>query len=240
MMFSLASKVKNQWQLSLLFLLFLPLLLRLGFWQLARADEKQQLMTVYQQQRALPAQKFDFSIPEKITNYQTVIIEGVYDLQRYWLVDNKPRGGKVGYEIVMPLWTGAQWLLINRGWVLAPSLRNQLPVLETPTKKITIEGYFYQPSKNAVLNSNESDLLQEWPKRVLQLDYQMAENALGKPTYPAVFRIADDSPSAFVTDWPMINTLPEKHQAYAVQWFAMAVALLGLYGWALYKEPRIK
>jgi len=30
-------------------------------------------------------------------------------------------------------------------------------------------------------------------------------------------------------DWPVVNIAPEKNIAYAIQWFAMAVALLACY-----------
>jgi cytochrome oxidase assembly protein ShyY1 len=236
MVFSLGKKIKGQWQLSLLFLLFLPLLLRLGFWQLERAEEKQQLLTVYQQQRELPVKKFNARHPQNISHYQTVELVGEYEKNRYWLLDNMPRNGKVGYEIVMPLKVGEHWVLVNRGWVLAPRLRAELPMIETPTGSVTIEGYFYQASKNAIFNNIESDLKQDWPKRVLQLDDSHIQAALGGKVYPQMLRIDEESEGALMTQWPVINTLPEKHQGYAVQWFAMALALVCLYAWVLLKE----
>ncbi len=36
-------------------------------------------------------------------------------------------------------------------------------------------------------------------------------------------------PAAYRTDWPVAAMGPEKHLGYAVQWFAMATALVGLY-----------
>lgn len=215
----------------------MPLLLRLGFWQLERAEEKQQLLSVYQQQRKLPARKLEIvEASQQLSDYQSHIISGQYDREHYWLLDNKPRGGKVGYEVVMPLWTGQQWILVNRGWVAAPRLREQLPIIATPIEPIVIQGYFYSSSKNALLTHSESDLAQAWPKRVLQIDINTVEKALSNEFFPTILRIEADSPGALVTEWPVINTLPEKHQAYAVQWFAMAIALIFLYVWALLKK----
>ena len=55
--------------------------------------------------------------------------------------------------------------------------------------------------------------------------------------------VAISGPAAYQADWPLISTGmgPEKHTAYAVQWFAMALALLGLYlylGWHTAQEKR--
>jgi surfeit locus 1 family protein len=226
----------SQWQLSLLFLLFLPLLLRLGYWQLERAEEKQQMLTVYQQQRNLPVQKFSFQSTEEIVDYQPILLEGEYLHQYYWLLDNKPRSGKVGYEIIMPLKVDKTIVLVNRGWILAPRLRGQLPEITTPKGKVSIQGYFHQASKNAVFLNKESDWLEAWPKRVLQLDTVTAGQDLQDKVHSKILRINDNSEGAFITDWPVINTLPEKHHGYAVQWFAMAIALFFLYFWALFKR----
>lgn len=239
--FSVGRKIKKQWKLSLLVVLFLPLLLHLGFWQLERAEEKRQLLSVYQDQQTLPAIPFDKTL-DRIgdINYRTVIINGQYDPSRYWLLDNKPRSGRVGYEVVMPLKTNNIWVLINRGWVEAPLHRDQLPLINTSTDAIKITGYFYSPSKNAVIDSGRSDRLEQWPQRVLHIDMKEVKELLGiaqqSALYPQVLRIDAESPSALITDWPMVNTLPEKHQGYAVQWFAMSLVLLLLYLWALFKK----
>jgi len=42
-------------------------------------------------------------------------------------------------------------------------------------------------------------------------------------------RLDAGTPGVFVRDWPVISTTPEKHRAYAVQWFAMAAMLLALH-----------
>ncbi len=217
-------------------IIFLPLLLRLGFWQLERAQEKQQLLHIYQQQSELPVKKFNPQQKRQSTDYQPVEMTGFYDESRYWLLDNKPRNSKVGYEVVMPFEVGGYWVLVNRGWVLAPRLRDQLPQIDTPANIVTITGYFYSPSKNAVLNDIQSDWIEPWPKRVLQLDHLAISESLEGEHYPLVLRIDEESAGAFTTQWPVINTLPEKHQGYAVQWFSMALVLVGLYLWALFRE----
>lgn len=242
MVFSLVKKAIAHWQLFLLVILFLPLLLRLGFWQLERADEKQQLLTVYQQRRDLPAKKFRSSFNQTIKIYQTVTMQGKYEESRYWLLDNTPKGGKVGYEVVMPLRitsdTGGFWVLVNRGWIVSPTLRSVLPLISTPKNDVEIQGYFYSASKNAIFKNIESDLEQEWPKRVLQLDISNAAAILKGDVYPYILRIDEHSSGALITQWPIINTLPEKHQAYAVQWFSMALVLLLLYFWVLYNNNK--
>ena len=42
-------------------------------------------------------------------------------------------------------------------------------------------------------------------------------------------RLAEATPGVLLRNWPVISTTPEKHRGYAVQWFAMAAALVLLY-----------
>lgn len=232
--------IKKQWKLSVFVLVFLPLLLRLGVWQLERAEEKQALLTVYQQQQQLPAIPFaDIKIKGGVS-YQKVIVEGRYNPTKYWLLDNRSRNGRVGYEVVMPFVTQNSMIFVNRGWVQAPARRELLPDITTPTDTIVLKGYFHRPSENAVVKHNISDLALEWPKRVLQLDpISMHKNLADDNKVLAsntVLRLDENTLSALLTEWPIINTRPEKHQAYAVQWFAMALTLFLLYVWCLTRK----
>ena len=52
------------------------------------------------------------------------------------------------------------------------------------------------------------------------------ENVEGELLAPFVVRLAADQPGALRVDWQVINMQPEKHIAYAVQWFGMALALV--------------
>jgi cytochrome oxidase assembly protein ShyY1 len=43
-------------------------------------------------------------------------------------------------------------------------------------------------------------------------------------------RIDSGQPGALEVDWQVINVSPAKHHGYAVQWFAMALALAVIFG----------
>lgn len=252
----LPSLIKQHWKITIFFLLLLPVLIRLGYWQIERQQEKKQELTVYQQRQELPAIPLesllslykDQANSEEKLRYRNIKMSGRFDDKKYWLIDNQPRTGKVGYEIVMPFTSDLGTVLVNRGWLEAPPRREQLPVVSTPQETIEITGYLYTSQQNAVIKNTASDLAVDWPKRVIHLNVNEAlsqlelagnNNQLVIDKQSMIVRINADSQGAFLTDWPLINTKPEKHQAYAVQWFAMAFALIVLYGWFLlrsYKE----
>lgn len=248
--------IKEQWKITVLVLLFVPILFSLGVWQQKRAEEKEQLLTVYQQRQDLPA--LDLSAELGATNdngeledYRHVRVTGVYEASRYWLLDNQPRvvngNAKVGYEVIMPLQTDTQSIgtvLVNRGWIEASPHRDKLPQFETPLGEVSIEAYIYPMQKNAIFDHNISDLNQAWPKRILQMNIKAALTELGEEsaeifvTKNALLRINDQQAGALLTQWPVINTQPEKHKGYSVQWFTMAIALIGLYIYVIFRSQK--
>ena len=70
-----------------------------------------------------------------------------------------------------------------------------------------------------------------WPKMVQVLDIAYVEELLEEPLYPYSVRVDADSTGALTTHWPLLNVSADKHQAYAVQWFSMALALFLIYIW---------
>jgi surfeit locus 1 family protein len=237
--------LRQQWKITMLVLLFLPVLTYLGFWQLDRAEQKEKLLAFYKQQSELAHISLAELAANAKTKYKNVKITGEYDIDHYWLLDNQPRQGKPGYEVIMPFHFNdtvgnSRTLLINRGWIKADVDRSRLPFIETPSEQVVINGYLYPLLINAVIQHSQSDLDVEWPKRVLQLDNLTAATALNKNIDTMMLRIDEDNAGSYITQWPVINTQPAKHQGYAVQWFAMSIALVLLYAWLLFKETRDK
>ncbi|MEC8428336.1 MAG: SURF1 family protein, partial [Pseudomonadota bacterium] len=162
------------WKLSVLGLLMLPLLLRLGFWQLERAEEKQQLNSVIAQQHQLPpVTKINQHLGADL-QYRKIQLQGYFDQQRYWLLDNKTRQGRVGYEVIVPFVdSSGATILINRGWLAAPPLRSEIPIVDLAKGMRRIEGYAYQPSNNVMTGNALAESVvrdTEWPRRIQKVD----------------------------------------------------------------------
>lgn len=212
------------WKIIGLAAVLLPVLVSLGFWQLERADEKRDILSkLEQQQSLLPVA---LSNLDSTSRYRSVIIQGEFDNNHYFLLDNRVHSGRPGYEVLVPfLDQSGVNVLVNRGWVEAPLYRNQLPAVEAINARVIANGTIYfpleQPKTFPVSAAG-------WPKviQTVQMD-QLAEQ-LGKPLESYTVRLAEYQPGSLVIDWPAVNVQPEKHTAYAVQWFAMALALLVL------------
>ncbi len=210
------------YKILLLAIPLMPLLIWLGFWQLDRAEQKQQLLQSYQQRLAEPPIRFYGD--ETLSNYSQVKVVGKFDNRYQWLLDNRVLKGRVGYEVISPfrLDNGAT-VLINRGWVQAPRLRSDLPVITKVQGRVTLLASLYRPSVNPLVSQNSNQI--QWPHIINTVSFDEMALQSSLTLAPTYLRIDELSSAAFTTDWRVINTQPEKHTAYAVQWFAMALAL---------------
>lgn len=215
-------------KITLLTVLVLPVLVSLGLWQLERADEKRQLQVAFFDQQRLPPVALEHHTREQINqlaNYTRVILEGNFDNAHTWLVDNKLRRGRVGYEVVTPfrLPQGGT-VLVNRGWIPAGKRRDQLPEIPQVEHAVTLFASVYRPTDNSFLEAQpENDT---WPQVIVELDPNTASKTLGTDVMNMQLRLDETSAAALTTEWTFINNSPEKHTGYAVQWFAMSLALV--------------
>ena len=223
---------------TLVVALLLPLLVSLGFWQLSRGAEKSALLQTYAERRAAEPM---LSIELQHTTdpaFRRVHLYGQFDAEHSLLLDNSQRNGKVGVELLQPFHDQASglWLLVNRGWLAWPERRTP-PQFKTPAEAVSLDVWVYvSPGATFQLHADPTTLT--WPKLVTAVEPDKLWAALNREGFAYELR-AETGPVTYQAEWPVVATGPEKHVAYAVQWFAMAIALFGLYlylGWHNAKE----
>lgn len=207
--------------------LLLPVTIALGIWQLDRAEQKRQMLLNLQEVRDSKAERLSDGNVEPFKPYE---FKGGF-LQQTVLLDNRIRSGQVGYEVLQPLETETGLILVNRGWVKAPLYRDQLPLIDTPVGPRLVSGYFYQPDGQVPQYGRHEDALNtESLVRLQSLDWEFISDFIGRPMLAnKEFRLAAGMEElAYQTGWNEETILPEKHSAYAFQWFALSVTLLVL------------
>ncbi|MFC6633921.1 SURF1 family protein [Microbulbifer taiwanensis] len=223
----------RNWPLTLLSGLLFPLLLSLGAWQLQRGDEKAALNTAIDTRLSAQPQSLAKGAvkPDDLQIYTPVRMLGYYT-DEYHLLDNRTRNGRVGYEVLQIFVSAHQRWLVNRGWVEAPPQRDQLPDISWPLAAKVITGFLY-PTQKTAEGARFTNA-----RRIQQLDSAFAGSLeLAQPQWS--IRLSADSDTALVTDWQLINSPPERHRAYATQWFAMAAALVILWLSAATSLPQL-
>jgi surfeit locus 1 family protein len=232
-MFARLRQFRFDWKLTLLTALLLPLLLSLGFWQLRREQEKLQLQEQYaarQGEAFAPLAALD---PATDLQYRHVALSGEYDNAHSFLLDNRIHQGQVGFEAVTPvLMANGNVVFVNRGWLPQGLTRADLPTLEAIEGTVDLRGSVYVPVGKTFVLGGAPEASDAWPRIVQTLDpLAMAADAghEQRNVFPYTVRLEPGTPGVLVRDWPVISTSPEKHRGYAVQWFAMATMLIGLY-----------
>ena len=223
---------------TLVVALLLPLLVSLGFWQLSRGAEKSALLRSYAERRVSePMASSELQHTEEPA-FRRVRLQGQFDAGHSLLLDNRQRDGKVGVELLQPFQDQATglWLLVNRGWLPWPDRRTP-PQFTTPQAVLSLDAWVYvAPGATFQLHADPNSAT--WPQLVTAVEPGKLWAALGREGFAYELR-TEGGPASYQADWPVVAMGPEKHLAYAVQWFAMAIALLGLYlylGWHNAKE----
>ncbi|WP_299202374.1 SURF1 family protein [uncultured Amphritea sp.] len=229
----------SKWLIVILALLLIPLLLWLGVWQLQRADEKQKLLDRWSSARTDLTE-----LPEReSTEPVGVSLHGQFISDVIYLLDNRTREGRTGYEVIVPFKPDTDAnakhpvVLVNLGWLAASQYRDQLPDISLPSGSQSITGRLAIPSQAMQLSP---DRWQENGRvRIQQLD--MDRLALRHPgLYPAVIRIDKPLLSGLSVGWPVVNMTPERHVGYAIQWFGLAIVLMGGCSWlVLHRKEQV-
>ena len=218
------------WKILALSALLLPVLLLLGNWQLSRSAEKQQILAQLDARTRQPVVPIETLIGDQqdthSIRYRVVRVTGSFDNRHNFLLDNRVRQGRPGYEVITPLYTDSgQWLLVNRGWIAAPQYRHQRPAIPEIKGPVQLTGNIYTPLEKTTITYDPQT---GWPNVIQSLDFARMGESLGHGIAPLTVRLRDGETGSLQTGWPAINVQPHKHIAYAVQWFSMALALLVL------------
>jgi len=247
-------------------MIVLPLLFTLGNWQLNRADEKREIQekrNLRQAQAPAAVESLDTTTDLAFT---PVKLTGIFDNQHNYLLDNRVNSGKVGYDVLSPfLTTTGKWVLLNRGWIVAPPLRSDKPVIPSVSMSVdamdgavpveplsgelgqidstenaktisVLASVYVSPGKPFQLEEQNFDNI-EWPLVIQVVEAEKLGALLNRDFFQYELRLQAHEIGALKAEWQAINVQPEKHVAYAVQWFAMAAALAI---WFLFANTNLK
>ncbi|WP_020482129.1 SURF1 family protein [Methylomonas sp. MK1] len=218
------------------YLLLFGLLCSLGVWQLGRGEQKTILLA--QQQDAANAEALDLTrqteIDKDVLRYRPVLVSGHYDASQQILLDNQMLNGKPGYLVLTPFLPdgGQPGILVNRGWVALGASRDVLPDLSISMVAQQVRGRINRfPEPGLKLKGAEIPG-ETWPVRVQVLDSKLLADKLGYALADYQIELDPAQPEGYQRQWKIAVAIPpEKHRAYAVQWFGLALTLTALFIW---------
>lgn len=218
---------------------------RLGVWQLHRAAEKQALLTQFESGQITTVATVALSPgdADSLPRYQRVELHGRYDGEHQVLLDNMPSAqGRAGYRVLTPVaLEQGGWLLVDRGWLPLGATRSELPDTTIDDKARTIVGRLDELPEPGVRPGDNptADPAASWPRVLSFPRYEELTRALNRPLQRRIVLLDAAQPDGYERVWQAhFGFGPERHIAYAAQWFALAVAAVVIYlMMSLQREP---
>ena len=132
--------------ITLAAIFFAGLGLRLGFWQLDRAAQKEALQAAMAEQ-SLQA-PLDTTAVAQLPGldeglYRVVKVSGTWEVAHSIYLDNRQMDGKVGFFVLTPLrlQPSGVVVMVQRGWVARNfETRATVPKVQTPSGPVSLEG----------------------------------------------------------------------------------------------------
>lgn len=216
-------------------------LIKLGFWQVDRALEKEQR----QQRISELSQRQDLSLAQVLTlsglqdgiNDLPIQLKGDFVGDKIFLLDNQPNKGRLGYRVYQIIESNGDAILVNLGWVQGSIDRNILPEISPITGQHTITGHVREVEVGIQLQA-QNLTNPSWPLRVQQIELDKFSELIGKKLLPFVVYLDKKETIGYIKNWQPIVMPPEKHRAYAFQWFSLALAWISLMVWAAIKMAK--
>lgn len=217
-------------------------LVKLGFWQSQRGEEKTQ--RIEKIQKLIQSKPFDLSqiltlaASGEIINDLPVLFNGTLNDKQLILLDNQMNNGRFGFRVLQIVQAQNHAVLVNLGWHLADRTRQKMVDISPLTGDHDFLGHVRLIEKGIVLQ--EQSLTQQTPLIVQQIELEKLSVALNIKLLPFVIYLDQKMTLGYEKNWQPIVMPPEKHHAYAFQWFSLALAWLSLMVWSARKAKIIK
>lgn len=211
-----------------------------GLWQLNRAAYKQDLESRFAAggtSGALPLLVSDENSAQ--ARYRTIRVAGRYDAKHQVLLDNISSGGRPGYQVLTPLRTREGTVLVNRGWLPADGDRRVLPDIRVGDEPREVVGRIEQlPRPGIALATVSPDAAAAWPRRLLFPTTEQISAQLGTPLRSYQLLLDPSAPDGYLRAWQPGGMGPDRHVAYAVQWFGLALTVFIIYAVLVFRNGK--
>jgi surfeit locus 1 family protein len=217
---------------TLLTIVLIAALVALGRWQLKRADEKRTLDAMFAA-GADATRTIDRDTP-RLPRYQHIAASGSYDSTRQVLIDNISNAeDRAGYYVITPFaLAGGGFILVNRGWVPLGASRAAKPQVGVAQNVRELHGRVDELPRAGLQLGQPIPLAPPYPVVASfptrdEIARLMHETAWSRAAQ--VVLLDPGEPDGYLREWRAPGFPPMRHDAYAVQWFGLALTLAAIY-----------
>jgi len=205
-------------------IIFVPITISLGFWQLDRAQEKKEIIANYD--KLLTSEPISLNTKSIYKNWQPVTTMGRFkDIVIF--EDNAILSGRAGFKIYHLFENGdGSYMFVHRGFIERNMIKNNLPLIDTPKGKQSLKGSVLIKQDNSfVQDIEESDarIIQEFNIERLINKFPILKD---RYLHPFLFNLDIRDKNKFLAIEKPVNMAASKHIGYAIQWFGLCIALI--------------
>ncbi|PKO07441.1 MAG: hypothetical protein CVU41_01715 [Chloroflexi bacterium HGW-Chloroflexi-3] len=223
-----------KWTLTtILVLIGVYVLIRLGFWQLDRLESRRQFNQHYLEQISSPIINLnDESNHQELLNmeYREVSVSGFYNFKNEIYLQNQAFDNIPGYRVVTPLKidNNENLVYIERGWISLEDLKDIEVINSIYTQHQNIEGIIRLPQSESDFGGISSNASESNSQFFLYVDLDLLTTELDYGLLPIYVQLKDVSNNQKpYSKLPEIEITEGPHFGYAIQWFFFA-SLLGI------------
>jgi surfeit locus 1 family protein len=226
---------KRKWIFStFLVLIAIILMVRLGFWQLDRLEERRFFNTHYLQQiEAASLELNPSNLDDNLENmeYRRITVSGQYDFSKEVAIRNQSYEDRAGVHLLTPLIINEsdQAVLIDRGWIPLDAYLSSNWMEFVEDKRATINGIIRLSQSSPSFGGRSDPDLQPGEIRIAW-NFVNIDTISQQIPYPVLSIYIQQSPDPRWTDLPH-RSKPEveitegPHLSYAIQWFTFVIIL---------------
>ncbi|MFI9080289.1 SURF1 family protein [Streptomyces sioyaensis] len=227
--------LSRQWVIvTLVALLLIPVMIKLGFWQLHRHQHKvAQNQLIGRNLAARPVPVTELTAPGRTLPrhdmWRRVTATGTFDTAHEVVVRQRTAADEqsIGYYVLSPLVLGnGQAVLVNRGWISAGNDLTKFPdVPAAPKGKVTVTGRIMADETTAFSGIKDTKGLP--PRQIMLINSKEQAKRVGRPTLGGYIEQTGPKPAGGTPE-PVPEPDHESigpHMAYAVQWWLFAAAV---------------
>jgi len=217
---------------TLIVLGFVVLMTNLGFWQLNRAQEKEQLLILLANDNITSISQAQQI--KDLPQYSNIKLYGKLLQSPQLLLDNQIENQQVGYHVFTPFYVYEMnlYVMVNRGWIAKDGFEEK--AVSVVSDSVELFGKLNHSPQVGMqlgeieLESNKTVQVITYfdREKVSKFLYENLCKDLNCIVSDRVLLLEKNQNQGFKREWSPIIMPPEKHTGYAVQWFSMTFVLI--------------
>lgn len=222
---------------SLVFVLVLALLVVLGSWQVQRGQAKDAIIAERSQLGKMPpvafapeTQGYGDNQADTQSPNRRVTVAGEYVTGQQLLLDNQVWKSRPGYRVWTPLQLDdGRLLMVDRGWVALSADRNKPPQPMVPGGDQQLVGYWRDWPQPGLRFAPQPCGDGQWPRVLLYPELPQVACNYDAPVLDGLLLLDENAQGGFPRNWQDVGLPPLRHYGYALQWYALALALCAIF-----------